>query len=446
MVETSKAQPDAPGSHEDTGTRRPRVHQAWWVLAVALLVITAANASIAMPGVLTGPLHEEFHWSRGTIGFAASVNLLFFGLTAPFSAALMDRFGIRRVVVGALGLIGAGAALTTVMTQPWQMALYWGLLIGLGSGSMATTFAATVANRWFVRRRGLVTGLLGGAAHLGQLIFLPGLAWIVEHFAWRPGVVTLSLAALVMVPLVCLMLRDHPADTGLEPYGAPEFIPKPAPVPGAARRAVRVLADAARTRPFWLLVGTFVICGATTNGIQFVHFTPAAHDHGMPMTVASSLLAAIGIFSFTGTIASGWLTDRLDPRWLLAGYYSLRGLTLILLPLVMTPDVELPMLAFVVVYGLIDVATVPPTIALCRERYGLENSPIVFGWITASHQMGAGLMAVGGGMARDTFGSYTPVWMAAGGICATAALMVTLVRHPAAAGSSTEGDRCRPRP
>ncbi|WP_328748232.1 MFS transporter [Streptomyces sp. NBC_00285] len=405
-----------------------RIHRAWFVAAVTFVTIIGAAAFRSLPGLLIDPLHEDFGWSRATIGAAVSVNLALYGLTAPFAAALMDRFGIRRVVAIALTLIAVGSGLTVWMTAAWQLMLYWGLLVGMGSGSMALAFAATVTNRWFTERRGLVTGILTAASASGQLIFLPMLSWMVEKHDWRPAAITVALAALAVVPFVWLLLRDHPADVGLRPYGAKEFVPKPEPVQGAARRTVTVLTRAARTGTFWLLAGTFAICGASTNGLVQTHFVPAAHDHGMPVTSAASLLAVIGVFDVVGTVASGWFTDRFEPRRLLAVYYALRGVSLLFLPMLLAPSIHPPMLFFIVFYGLDWVATVPPTIALCREQYG-DDSAIVFGWVLASHQVGAALIAFLGGAARDAFGSYDMVWYASGALCAVAALMALVIRR-----------------
>lgn len=425
---SSKAAPCPP-------RRAGRVHRAWSVAAVAFVTIIGSAAFASLPGLLIEPLHEEFDWSRGTIGFAVSVNFALYGLTAPFAAALMDRFGIRRVVALALLVIAAGSVATVWMTAAWQLVLFWGVLVGLGSGSMALAFAATVTNRWFTARRGLVTGILTAAGASGQLVFLPLLAWLVQHHGWRPAAVTVCLTALAVVPFVWLLLRDHPADVGLAPYGG-TYAPKPAPVPGAARRALTVLSRAARTGPFWLLAGTFAICGASTNGLVKTHFVPAAHDHGMPVTAAAGLLAVIGVFDVVGTVASGWFTDRFEARRLLAVYYALRGISLLFLPMLLAPAVRPPMVFFIVFYGLDWVATVPPTIALCREHYG-EDGAIVFGWVLASHQVGAAAVAFLGGLARDVFGSYDVVWYASGALCAVAALMSMVIRRrPAPAATA----------
>src|SRR5690606_22358339 len=292
---------------------------------------------------------------------------------------------------------------------------------------MALAFTATVTGRWFEARRGLVSGVLTAATASGQLEFLPLLAWIVEHQGWRPASATVADAARVAVPLVLVLLHDHPADVRLPPHRGPHA-PKPPPARGAGRRAVTALLDAARTGPFWLLAGAFAICGATTNGLVRTHFVPGAHDHGMPITVAASLLAVIGVVDVIGTVASGWLTDRFSPRLLLGVYYTLRGVALLFLPSLMAPQVELPMVFFIVFYGLDWVATVPPTLALCREHYG-DDAPIVFGWVLAAHQVGAGVVAYAGGLVRDVTGSYDLVWYGAGALCAGAALMSLVVRR-----------------
>ncbi|SEN08307.1 Sugar phosphate permease [Actinacidiphila rubida] len=395
---------------------------------MTFVALVGAAAFASLPGLLIDPLHTEFGWSRGMIGLAVSLNLALYGLTAPFAAALMDRFGMRVVVACALATIALGSGLTVWMTQSWQLVLCWGLLVGLGSGSMALAFAATVTNRWFVAKRGLVTGMLTAGGAAGQLVFLPLLSWITEHHGWRPAAATVSVAALAVVPFVWFLLRDHPADVGLAPYGATQFVPKPVPASGSALRAVKALREASRTGTFWLLAGTFAICGASTNGLVKTHFVPAAHDHGLPVTTAASLLAVIGVFDIAGTVASGWFTDRISPRRLLAIYYGLRGLSLMFLPMLLSDSIHPPMVLFIVFYGLDWVATVPPTIALCREHYG-ENSAIVFGWVLASHQVGAALVAYLGGVARDALGSYDVVWYTSGALCGIAALMSLVIRR-----------------
>jgi len=422
------------------------------VAAVAFTALVGAAGFRAAPGVLMVPLHSELGWSTSLMSLAVSTNLVLFGLTAPFAAALMDRFGLRRVVACALCLIATGAALSSLVTAPWQLLLTWGLLIGLGTGSMALVFAATVADRWFVHRRGLVIGVLTAGSATGQLSLLPVVARASDALGWRVASLVIAAAALAVVPLVLWRLRDRPADLGVAPYGAPQPAPVATPVvaapsgstpegrarsdaaasppvrPAAARRALGALRTASRRPAFWALAGAFAICGATTNGLVGVHFIPSAHDHGMATTTAAGLLAVVGVFDIAGTIASGWLTDRFDPRLLLLGYYAFRGVGLLALPSLLGPSVHPSMLLFVVVYGLDWVATVPPTAVLCRELFGAEGT-VVFGWVFASHQLGAALAAGAAGVLREQSGSYTWAWVGGAALCAVAAALSLSVRR-----------------
>ncbi|WP_336213723.1 MFS transporter [Nonomuraea sp. LPB2021202275-12-8] len=412
-----------------TTTRPARLHRAWFVAAVAFVAILGAAGFRATPGVLITPLQEEFGWSKGTISLAVSINLMLYGLTAPFAAALMDRFGMRRVVSIALLLVAAGSGLTVTMTASWQLLLLWGVLVGLGTGSMALVFAATVTDRWFVRHRGLVTGVLTAAGATGQLVFLPVLAHLAQGPGWRVASLAVAGAALAVVPFVWWLLRDRPEDVGTTALGADPDVPRTVPpATNAAVRALTVLRSAARTRPFWYLAGGFAICGASTNGLISTHFIPAAHDHGMAEPAAAGLLAVVGIFDIVGTVASGWLSDKVDPRKLLAVYYGLRGLSLMILPSLFAATTEPSMLIFIVFYGLDWVATVPPTVALCRSIYGADGA-VVFGWVFGSHQVGAAIAAVAAGLTRDQLGAYDYAWYGAGLLCLLATGMSLAIRH-----------------
>ena len=412
-----------------TPARTRRFHPGWIVAAVAFLALVGAAGFRAAPSVLMLPLEEEFGWSRSELSVAVSVNLLLYGLTAPFAAALMNRFGIRRVTTVALLLVVSGSAFSIFATEPWMLWLTWGVLIGLGTGSMALVFAATVADRWFIKRRGLVVGVLTAGGATGQLAFLPFIAVLVENEGWRQASLLVASGALVVVPLVLIFMRNHPVDIGMTPYGAPEsYVYEPPPRGNAAKQAIGTLVRASKVRTFWALIAGFAICGATTNGLIGTHFIPSAHDHGMDETTAAGLLAVVGIFDIVGTIASGWLTDRFNPRILLAVYYGFRGLGLLVLPFLLSATVQPPIILFVVIYGLDWVATVPPTVALCRELFG-KDGPIVFGWVFASHQIGAAIAAVVAGTVRDATGEYTLAWFGAAALClVAAAVSATITR------------------
>lgn len=408
-----------------------RLHPAWIVAGVAFLALVGAAGFRSAPSALMVPLEQEFGWTRAELSVAVSVNILLYGLTAPFAAALMERFGIRRVTSVALVAVAAGAALSVFVTQSWMLVLTWGVLVGLGTGSMALVFAAIVAERWFHRNRGLVVGVLTAGSATGQLVFLPIIAGVAADTSWRLASLLIALIALSVVPLVATLLRNSPADLGMTPYGAPadaEPTPPPRSAENPARRALRVLSSAARSRTFWALAVGFAICGASTNGLVGTHFIPAAHDHGMAEVAAAGLLAVVGIFDVAGTIASGWLTDRVNPRILLAIYYAGRGVSLLLLPFLLSATVQPPMILFVVIYGLDWVATVPPTAALCREVFGADGA-VVYGWVFASHQVGAAIAALVAALVRDSFGSYTGAWLGAAALCVVAAVVSAGIRN-----------------
>ena len=398
------------------------LHYAWLIVIVTFVTLITTAGFRATPGVLIVPLQEEFGWSRATISLGISIGLLIYGLMAPFSAALMDRFGVRRVMLVALATIATGASLTTVMTAAWQFCLLWGVVVGGATGAVAIPLAATVANRWFSTRRGLVTGILTASNASGQMVFLPALAWLATAYGWRWAAASVAVLAMVVVfPVVAFFVRDRPQSMGLQPYGATEPVPVPPRSEHSFRPAFSGLMLGARSGTFWLLVSTFVVCGLSTNGLVGTHLIPAAIDHHMTAVTGASLLALMGLFDVIGTTSSGWLTDRLDPRHLLAWYCALRGLAVIALPAAFGSGYAL--VAFAVFYGLDWVATVPPTVAITADTFGAERVGIVFGWIFASHQLGAAFAAWAAGASRGWFGTYNYAFVSGGVLCLVASAL-----------------------
>ena len=410
----------------DTAPNPRALHPAWLALGVTFLVLLVAAAVRATPSVLFLPLEQEFRWSRSTVSLAVSVNILLYGLVGPFAGALMQRLGVRRTTLIALTLLASGVSLATLVRQPWQLVLVWGVVVGVGSGMAALVLGATIVNRWFVARRGLAMGILTASTATGQLIFLPLLASLIQRQGWRPSVLVVAAAAVLMIPLVFILLRERPSDVGLAPYGGTVDTPPAAITANPARVAIQALADGLRSRDFWLLTLTFVICGASTNGLVGTHLIPAAHDHGIPEVRAAGLLAIMGVFDLAGTTASGWLSDRWDSRRLLAWYYGLRGLSLLFLPFALaTPGGAL--WVFAVFYGLDWIATVPPTVKLATDAFGAARAPVMFGWIAAGHQVGAALTALTAGWIRTTLGDYQIAFWGSGTLCLAAALLALQV-------------------
>jgi len=407
-----------------------RLHPAWLIVGTTFATLLVVAGFRSAPSVLIMPLEMAFGWSRTQVSLAVSINVLVYGLISPFAAALMQRFGIRRVVMSALVVIALGALATTQIRAPWQLDLLWGVIVGGGTGSMALVFSATVASRWFVQRRGLVVGLLSAATSTGQLIFLPVFAYLANHHGWRSVSIFVGVFALVMVPVVALFLHESPAARGGVPYGAPDNWLAPVPTTGnAARLALTTLKEASRQRTFWILAGTFFVCGFSTNGLIGTHFIPACMDAGMPMQIAANLLALIGVFDIMGTLFSGWLSDRMSPKRLLFAFYGLRGLSLFLLPSILFPHVHPITMVFTVFYGLDWIATVPPTLALCRTVLDESRGTIIYGWVFAAHQIGAAVAATLAGYLRVRLGDYSAAFYGAALLCIVAAVAVLSIHE-----------------
>jgi sugar phosphate permease len=402
--------------------RKP--HYAWIVLAITFVVLLTSAAIRATPGVLMVPFENEFGWSRATISVAISTNLLLYGLMGPFSAGFINRYGPRRVMAVSSFMIGLGTLATIAMKQPWQLIALWGVLVGTGTGMVAVVMGATVVQRWFHVHRGLALGLLTASSATGQLIFLPLLAKLVVGSGWRWAVVVISAVALIIAPFAFWVMRDRPQDKGLKPLGLPDEEDVPALVGGNPfLAAVSALRMASRSREFWILAGSFFVCGASTNGLVGTHLIPACMDHGIPEVEAAGLLAMMGVFDLFGTTGSGWLSDRFDNRLLLFTYYGLRGLALLYLPFGFISEGH-GLTLFAVFYGLDWIATVPPTVALTRQVFGAEKAGLVFGWILASHQVGAALAASFAGFIRTVEGSYDYAFTIAGILCMISAVGV----------------------
>jgi MFS family permease len=395
-----------------------KIHPGWIAVAVTFVTLMATAGFRSAPSVLIVPLEDAFGWSRSDISLAVAINVLLFGLVSPFAAALMEKFGIRKVVMSALTTVSLGAFLTIFIQAPWQLIATWGVIVGVGTGSMALVFAATVANRWFVAKRGLVTGILTAASATGQLIFLPGLSHLADTYGWKSVSITVGSFALLVVPFIYFFLKDKPADLGLLPYGASADWQPPAKSDlSAVALAIDTLKQSSKRKDFWYLFGSFFVCGLSTSGLIGTHFIPAAHDHGMPTTLAASLLALVGVFDVIGTVFSGWLTDRYDPRKLLFFYFGLRGLSLFLLPSILFSSIHPSTLVFVIFYGLDWVATVPPTIMLCRAVLGPQRASVVYGWVFVGHQIGGAVAAFGAALLRVQIGDYAAAFYISGALC-----------------------------
>jgi predicted MFS family arabinose efflux permease len=402
----------------------PIRHRAILVGAITFLSLLVAAGVRSAPSVLMVPLQLHFGWDRATVSLTAAVGIFLYGLVGPFVAALFLSLGIRRTMIGGLLLMAGATFASRWMTESWQYLLSWGVVSGIGSGAITSVLGAAVVNRWFAKRQGLVMGLLSASTATGSLIFLPFLAWLTRAGAWQPVVEAVSIGCLALIPLVALFVPEHPEDVAVRRFGEEPGAPPPDRKPAGIGLALTALVRASRVPMFWLLFGTFFVCGLTTNGLVGTHLIAFCGDHGIAPFAAAGLLSTMGLFDLFGTTASGWLTDRYDPRKLLFVYYGLRGLSLIVLPFLDFGAMNLAI--FAMFYGLDWIATVPPTVALANRTFGPREAPIVFGWIMVGHQIGAATAAFGGGLIREQTGSYAPAFVIAGAFAVLAAAAIVL--------------------
>jgi sugar phosphate permease len=404
-----------------TTSSAARFRYGWVVLGIAALVVVIGAGTRAAPGALLLGIQADTGWSTGEIALAGAAGLLLLGLAGPASGMLIDRFGVRRVAVVSLLLTAGGMGGSAFARELWQLVALFGFVAGFGAGLVTSSLGPVVANRWFVRGRGMVVGVFGASSSAGQLIFFPALTSISVVAGWREAALAMAAILVAVAVPAAILLREKPGDVGERPRGATDASPAE-PVrsePGILRRALHVPA-------FWFLAGTFFVCGATSNGLVGQHFIAHAADHGFTPVAASGALALMGAFNFVGTIASGWLTDRVDPRRLLLCYYVFRGVSLLYLPAIHD---SLDIVGFAVLFGLDYIATVPPTVMLVADTFGRRNVGVIYGWVYFAHMLGAAIAAEAAGLVRDAAGSYSTAFVAAGWLAVAAGFAALAIRR-----------------
>lgn len=404
-------------------------HYSWTILVVTFFAIIVAGIIRSSSGVFIIPFEDTFGWSRASISFAFAISLFLYGFFGPFMAAFVEKYGLTRMMLYSMGLLTLSLAATFIMQHEWQLVIIWGVMMGTGSSLFLTVLSTQVANRWFVKRRGLAVGILTAATATGQLILLPVLAALVDRYSWYHAIGLIFTLSIMMIVLIAVFMRNYPANVGIAPYGSDDIEEvKQTTVGNPFMFAFSALKEGLRAKEFWLLGGSFFICGLSTSGLIGTHFISYCMSFGIPVVTAAAMLSFMGVFDLIGTTLSGWLTDRFDNRWLLFWYYSLRGASLLALPYALASDSYALLMMFAIFYGLDWIATVPPTIGLTRQRFGVQKSAIMYGWMVAAHQVGAGVAAYFGGVVYEVWDSYQLAFMIAGGFCLLASLFVICIK------------------
>ncbi|MGX2960316.1 MFS transporter [Peribacillus sp. JNUCC 23] len=418
-----------------------RIHYSWFILTVTFFSIIVAGIVMSSSGVFINPFENEFGWDRSVIALAFAISMFFYGISGPFMAALLDVIGLKKMMIVSMATLLTGIILIIIMNQSWQLIIIWGFIIGLGSSLFLTVLSPYVANHWFEKRRGLAVGILTASTATGQLILLPVLAAIIENYSWRPAIGLMMILSFIMLIIIFLFMKNTPKDVGILPYGHEEEIQESNE--GQKENPIVIafngLFEAVKVKEFWLLAGSFFICGLSTSGLIGTHFVSYCISFGIPLVTAASILSFMGIFNLVGTTLSGWLSDRFDNRWLLFWYYGLRGVSLVFLPCALNEGSITMLVIFTVFYGLDWIATVPPTISISRQIFGINKSGIVYGWIYAFHQAGAAAAAYGGGLIYKFFNTYTWAFFLAGVFCLLASLFVIIIKKQHSSQLTKEG-------
>jgi MFS family permease len=408
------------------------LHYAWVVAALTALVLLTSAGTRALAGLLLKPFEDDLGWSRPNVSLAFAFSIFWFGLGGPVAGALIERFGPRRVMVCSLATIAAGLGAMLTMSSLWQLHLLWGLVIGIGTGALANVLGATVALRWFRAHRSVMIGAFGAASAAGQLVFLPLMREFLSSGGWRSVIGAAALIVATLIIPIVLFMRDKPEEKGVRALGDDDKATTTVSAISDAKHTT--MAEALRTRDFWLLAGSFFICGWTTNGLIGTHLFTHAIEHGFSDTFTVWSLGVMGIMNIVGTLASGWLSDRYDNRMLLAAYYGLRALAIAQLPFVSDNG---SLLFFSAFYGLDWISTVPPTINLVAQRFGRAAVGAIYGWIFFVHMIGAGVAAYVGGVMRVWFGDYTLAFFTAAALGFLASLFSLSVRRAQQAQPAT---------
>ncbi|SHT58292.1 sugar phosphate permease [Mycobacteroides abscessus subsp. abscessus] len=421
-----------------------RIHYSWVILFIAFFSIITAGIIRSSSGVFIVPFETDFGWERSTISFAFAISLLLYGISGPFMAALIEVLGLKKMMILAMATLLGGILLTFFMEKPWQLVLIWGIIIGLGSGLFLTVLSPYIANQWFEKKRGLALGILTASTATGQLILLPLLAVMVESYSWKWAMGLILFLSIVMLAIILLFMKNSPQEVGLLPYGQEEASAKKKieQKKNPITIAFQSLFEAVKVKEFWLLAGSFFICGLSTSGLIGTHFISYCIGFGFTAVTAASMLSLMGVFDLIGTTLSGWLSDRFDNRWLLFWYYSLRGASLMFLPFALSDGSYIFLIIFSVFYGLDWIATVPPTVNISRQIFGMEKSVVVYGWIFAAHQLGSAVAAGGAGILYKVFNSYSWAFALAGMFCILASLFVIVIKKQRLVVTDEAGKAC----
>ncbi|MCY9308616.1 MULTISPECIES: MFS transporter [Bacillus] len=402
-----------------------RLHYAWIIVSVTFLILLAVQGVRLSFGAFVEPWERQFSMDRGTISLISTLSFIVYGISQPVIGRLVDKWGARAVLAWSALLTGVSIFLTYFVTSPWQLFLLYGLGVSLGVGGASNVAASVLVVNWFSKKRGLAFGIMEAGFGAGQMLLVPGSLMLIHWFSWKLTVVVLGLLLMVIVfPAALLMLRNNPSEKNAEPIGGLAEAEKET----APKTTALSVTGMFRMRQFWFLILPFLICGFTTVGLMDTHLIPFSHDHGFSTTVTSAAVSLLAGFNIAGILLSGIVADRWSSRKILCFLYAVRALSIVILIYSHEPYL---LLAFAILFGLVDFATVAPTQMLATQYFQNYSIGLMIGWLSLAHQIGSALGAYVPGVIYTVTGEYTLAFYLSIGMLVLASVMNAMLREPA---------------
>jgi MFS family permease len=391
------------------------IHYAWIILGLAFLALLSAQGVRLSFGAFIAPWENEFSTNRGIISLVAFISYAVFGFSQPIIGRLIDQYGVRTILSYSVLLIGISTILTFFATTPWQLMIIYGFIASIGFGGASNVAGSVAITNWFVEKRGFAVGLMSAGTAGGQLLLVPLSLFLINELGWKLTVVVLGLFLVIVVfPLLLIFLRTHPSEKNSTPLGAKESIPLADSENKKEVNTVSII-TLLKKKEFLFLLLPFFVCGVTTSGLIDTHLIPFAQYCGISTTVTGTAVSLLAAFNITGTIFSGYLADRFSCRIMLTFLYGSRALTIVFLLLLIGEPIMMGfflsesylLVIFAISFGIVDFATVAPTVKLATEYFRGLSVGVIFGWLFLSHQLGAAIGAYLPGVLFDITGNYT---------------------------------------
>lgn len=369
---------------------------AWLIVAVCTVVVFLVSGARSAFTVFIAPMEQDLGWGRASVSAVTALNLVVYGATQPLAGKLTGIFGAKKVLVGGTLLVAVGFGGLSRVSSLWYLSVFYGVIFGIGISFASLVPTAVLVARWHRRKQGMAQGVVTAARPAGQTVFVPIAAALIVVLGWRATYLVVGIAMVVSVPLVLWLVRERPEDQGA---GALGRTPASIRDEGSSRGLVR-------DSTFMALAVGFFFCGFTDQFVA-IHLVPFAEEVGISSLTAANAFALLSVAGVIGSVAGGWLSDRVPDKIMLASVYGLRIVSFpILLAVGVTGD-TFWLFAFAAVFGVTFIANMAPAVRIVRTRYGTGGTGMLVGWLLFGHQLGGAAGTYLGGLIYEMNHSYT---------------------------------------